>query len=217
MEAAYHAVSDRRVRSFWLASVLAVTVALTLNPEAHRSVAAVPASPLPAGLAPGGPAPVAGLPTAPVLAELSGPPTRLRIPAIGVDTGLDPLGLDAAGALEKPPDFARPGWYAAGTAPGDVGPAVVAGHVDSRTGPAIFYRLHLLRPGDVVEVVRDGRWLRFEVQAVSRYAKDAFPTTLVYGPTPDPQLRLITCGGAFNRHDRSYVDNIVVSAVLTGW
>jgi len=141
------------------------------------------------------------------------PPTRVRIPAIGVDAALEPLRLDAAGALGAPTDFGRAGWYADGTLPGEVGPAVLAGHVDSRTGPAVFYRLHELRAGDAVEVARDGRWLRFRVTAVDRYAKDRFPTVQVYGPTPDPELRLITCGGVFDRARHSYADNVVVYAV----
>jgi sortase (surface protein transpeptidase) len=140
-------------------------------------------------------------------------PTRVRIPAIRVDSTLETLGLDAAGALEAPKDFARAGWYAAGTAPGDIGPAVIAGHVDSHTGPAIFFRLHLLRKGDAVQVARGDRWVSFRVVGVDRYPKNQFPTDEVYGPTPDPQLRLITCGGSFDRDRRSYVDNVIVYAV----
>jgi hypothetical protein len=150
---------------------------------------------------------------APVGTAASGPPTRVRIPALAVDAPLERLGLRADGALDPPVDYARPGWYAAGTAPGDVGPAVIAGHVDSTRGPAVFFRLADLSVGDRVEVVRDGRWVRFRVTGVERYAKARFPTQRVYGPTPDAQLRLITCGGAFNTQRRSYVDNIVVYAV----
>lgn len=141
------------------------------------------------------------------------PPTRVRIPAIQVDSPLDPLHLDATGALEVPKSYTRAGWYADGAAPGEVGPAVIAGHVDSTTGPAVFARLDRLHPGDVVEVERAGTWIDFRVVEVGRYRKDAFPTTRVYGPTPDPQLRLITCSGAFNSARRSYVDNTVVYAV----
>jgi hypothetical protein len=141
------------------------------------------------------------------------PPTRVRIPTIGVDSALEPLRLDASGALAGPKDYAEAGWYADGTVPGDVGPAVIAGHIDSTRGPAVFYRLGQLHPGDLVEVARSGRWLAFRVVAVGRYPKHAFPTAAVYGPTPDPQLRLITCGGAFDRARRSYVDNTVVYAV----
>ena len=142
-------------------------------------------------------------------------PTRLRIPAIHVDTALEVLHLDASGALEAPRDYARAGWFAGAAVPGDVGPAVIAGHVDSTTGPAVFFRLNQLRPGDVLEVARDGGWVGFRVVEVSRYPKDRFPTARVYGPTPDPQLRLITCSGAFDSAQRSYVDNTVVYAVAT--
>jgi LPXTG-site transpeptidase (sortase) family protein len=143
------------------------------------------------------------------------PPTRLRISAIGVDTPLEDLGLDANGALKAPADFGRAGWYANGNKPGDVGPAIIAGHVDSRKGPAVFFRLHELRPGDKVEVARGERWVTFRVLAVHRYPKNQFPTDEVYAPTPNPQLRLITCGGAFDNTRRSYLDNVVVYAVAT--
>jgi len=148
---------------------------------------------------------------APVLT--AGPPTEVRIARIGVDSSLETLGLSPTGELNPPQDFARAGWYAAGTAPGDVGPAVIAGHVDSRTGPAVFFRLRELRPGDLVEVARDGHWLSFRVTATKEYPKNQFPDAAVYGPTPDPQLRLITCGGDFDRSRRSYYDNVVVYAV----
>jgi len=142
-------------------------------------------------------------------------PTRLRIPAIQVDAPLEELHLDASGALAAPRAWADAGWYADGTVPGDVGPAVIAGHVDSTTGPAVFYRLDRLRPGDLVEVRRGAAWVSFAVAAVRRYPKNAFPTARVYGPTPDPELRLITCSGAFDNAQRSYVDNTVVYAVAT--
>ncbi|MEN3609980.1 class F sortase [Plantactinospora sp. ZYX-F-223] len=143
----------------------------------------------------------------------TGAPTRVRIPRIRVDAALTRLRLDRSGRLGTPRDFAEAGWYAAGTAPGDVGPAVLAGHVDSTTGPAVFARLSELRPGDRVEVRRGDRWIPFRVTGASRHAKDAFPTDAVYGPTPGPELRLITCGGAFDRPSRHYRDNLVVFAV----
>ncbi|OLB74604.1 MAG: hypothetical protein AUI14_23075 [Actinobacteria bacterium 13_2_20CM_2_71_6] len=143
------------------------------------------------------------------------PPTRLRIPAIHVDAGLELLHLDASGTMTTPQDWARAGWFADGVAPGEVGPAVIAGHVDSKTGPAVFAQLDRLHAGDLVEVQRAARWVAFRVVAVGRYPKNAFPTAEVYGPTPDPQLRLITCGGTFDSAQRSYVDNTVVYAVAT--
>jgi hypothetical protein len=143
----------------------------------------------------------------------TGVPTRLRVPAIGVDAGLESLRIGGDGELVPPGDYSRAGWYADGTAPGDVGPAVIAGHVDSKRGPAIFFRLRELGAGDVIEVTRGGRVARFTVVSTAWYPKSAFPTEAVYGPTPDRQLRLITCGGTFDRSLRSYRDNLVVYAV----
>jgi Sortase domain len=141
-------------------------------------------------------------------------PTWLRITAIGVDASLVALGIDAAGALIPPGDFHRPGWYEGGTPPGQIGPAVIAGHVDSLTGPAVFARLHELRVGDLVEVeLGSSSRVRFAVTALAWYPKSSFPTERVYGPTPDAQLRLITCGGGFDPSLRSYTDNLVVYAV----
>jgi len=148
-----------------------------------------------------------------VPSDPSGPPTRLRIGAIGVDTSLELLKLGADGALQPPRTNARAGWYADGTAPGDVGPAVLAGHVDSQRGPAVFYRLREVTAGDKIAVTRGGRTVTFTVTSTAWYPKKAFPTGEVYGPTPDRQLRLITCGGVFDRSLRSYEDNLVVYAV----
>jgi len=141
-------------------------------------------------------------------------PLTVTMAAIGVRSTLVPLRLDRAGALQPPADFGHAGWYVGGPVPGDPGPAVIAGHVDSRAGPAIFFRLRDLRPGDAVVVARsDGRAVRFRVVTVQRYPKNAFPTRRVYGPTPDRALRLITCGGSFDYARRSYRDNIVVYAL----
>ncbi|MGW3784032.1 class F sortase [Micromonospora chokoriensis] len=142
-----------------------------------------------------------------------GPPTRVRVPRIGVDSTLTVLGLDQAGALIPPADFDIAGWYGGGPAPGDTGPAVLAGHLDSRRGPAVFARLGELRPGDPVEVWRGGQRLVFRVTGSLRTRKDQFPTAVVYGPTPNAELRLVTCGGAFDRRSGHYRDNVVVFAV----
>lgn len=146
-------------------------------------------------------------------AAASGDPSRLRIPSIGVDTTVEKLHVGADHALIPPAGYAHAGWYAEGTAPGDAGPAVIAGHVDSRSGPAVFYRLRELTAGDRIEVTRGGRVVRFTVTRVAWYPKTAFPTGQVYGPTPDSQLRLITCGGVFDHALRSYKDDFVVYAV----
>ncbi|WP_244876601.1 class F sortase [Winogradskya consettensis] len=143
----------------------------------------------------------------------SGLPSRLRVGAVGIDTGLERLRLGASGELVPPKGNDRAGWYADGTAPGDVGPAVLAGHVDSKSGPAVFYRLREVVAGDRIEVIRGGATLSFTVTETAWYPKSAFPTARVYGPTPDRELRLITCGGVFDKSLRSYRDNLVIYAV----
>jgi sortase (surface protein transpeptidase) len=142
-----------------------------------------------------------------------GPPIRVRIPSIKVDSALEALAVNG-GTLASPTEFDRAGWYADGTVPGDTGPAVIAGHVDSRTGPAVFFRLHELKPGAEVDVERGGQWLVFNVTAVERHPKARFPSEKVYGATPAAELRLITCGGIFDTRHNAYRDNVVVYAVL---
>jgi len=142
-------------------------------------------------------------------------PVRLQIPAIDVSTPLVKLGRLPDGSLEVPKDWNTAGWYDKGPRPGQPGPAVILGHVDSTKGPAVFYQLRALRPGDTVRVgLADGRILVFRVQRVQRYPKDEFPTEAVYFPTLNRELRLITCGGEFDYARHSYLDNIVVYAEL---
>jgi sortase (surface protein transpeptidase) len=158
---------------------------------------------------------VASPPSAVRVPGPSAPPVRLSIPSIGVSTPLDRLGLAPDGSMEVPSQFARAGWFSAGTLPGQQGPAVIAGHVDSRTGPAVFYRLRELRPGDRVEVERaDGVRLRFVVEERAQYHKASLPTEAVFGPVAWPALRLVTCTGTFDRSRGSYRDNLVVYARL---
>jgi Sortase domain len=141
------------------------------------------------------------------------PPVRLEIPAIGVVSSLVRLGINPDGTMQVPGDFQVAGWFTGGPQPGQLGPAVIAGHVDSRTGPAVFYRLRDLRPGDQVRVVRaDRRVIGFEVESLTSYPKQDLPDEAVYGATTAPSLRLITCAGTFDRASRSYRDNLVVSA-----
>jgi hypothetical protein len=141
-------------------------------------------------------------------------PVGLSVPSVGIErAGLVDLGIDAQGRLQAPEDFDAVGWYAAGAAPGDPGPAVLVGHVDSWRGPAVFFRVRELVPGAEILVPRaDGTTVRFVVDAVEQYAKDDFPAERVYGATADAQLRLITCGGGFDRSVGSYLDNVVVYA-----
>lgn len=142
-------------------------------------------------------------------------PVRVRMPAIGVDSSLMQLGLQKDGSLEVPPTGFPAGWFTGGPTPGELGPAVIAGHVDWNGRPGVFYDLRSTRVGDEVDVVRnDGTVAAFRVTRVAQYAKDAFPTALVYGNVNHAALRLITCGGQFDRTARSYTDNIVVFADL---
>ncbi len=140
-------------------------------------------------------------------------PTGIAIPSIGVGSSLLQLGLEADGGAEVPADYALAGWYRDGGRPGVVGPTVVLGHVDSAAGPAVFYRLRELNPGDVVEVTTAGGGVAtYAVDRVEQVAKDAFPTFEVFGATQDDVLRLVTCAGEFDRGARSYEDNLVVHA-----
>jgi hypothetical protein len=151
---------------------------------------------------------------APVLLDVDpSPPVSVEIPSLGITSDLVDLQMGADGKLQAPTDFGTAGWFAAGPQPGQPGPAVIAGHVDSRAGPAIFFRLSELQPQSVVLVHReDGSTVTFSVVETEQYPKDAFPSTKVYGPTPGPELRLITCGGVFDAARHSYRDNIVVYA-----
>lgn len=142
-------------------------------------------------------------------------PTGLVIPRIGVRAPLIHLGVTASGALQVPGSTAVAGWYTASARPGATGSAVIAGHIDSVTGPGVFFRLRLLRPGNRVYVRRaNGSVAVFEVTAVHSYLKTRFPTDAVYGPVPDAQLRLITCGGTFDYATGHYLSNVIVFASL---
>lgn len=140
--------------------------------------------------------------------------TSVTIGSIKVHaTKLEKLPLLSDGSLAAPKDPDRAGWYADGTVPGQVGPAVIAGHVDSTTGPAVFYDLKLIKRGQKITVaLSDGTKTVFEVDRALNTPKKGFPTDAVFGPTPDAQLRLITCGGPYDRVVGSYVDNTVVFA-----
>lgn len=141
-------------------------------------------------------------------------PVRLRIPQLRVDTPLQRLGRAADGTIAVPSKASVAGWYAEGPRPGQAGPAVILGHVDWAGGPAVFFRLADLRPGAVVQVVREGgSVMAFRVTGLSQVPKASFPTDLVYSPTLQPALRLVTCGGSYDRKTRNYRDNVIVHAV----
>ncbi|MEQ0561446.1 class F sortase [Amycolatopsis sp. NEAU-NG30] len=185
-----------------LGVVVAVALVLVLSPKAPQP--AVPPSPVATAVVTTGSLPAAK-------------PASLTIPAIGVRAeGLRDLGLTPDGALEVPPDATTVGWFTGAPSPGEAGPAVLAAHVDYQHVPGAFSRLKDLRPGEQARVGRtDGRTAVFTVYRVDRYAKAAFPTDRVYGDTAEPELRLITCGGAFDRASGNYLDNVVAYAKLT--
>jgi hypothetical protein len=174
-------------------------------PATVRPAALVSAFPAPTG-------PIAAPPPSDVKPVAA--PVSLTIPVIDVSTQLIRLGLLPSGALQVPSSTSVAGWYTGSPRPGAVGPAVIVGHIDSRSGPGVFFRLAGLRRGDRVYVRRaDGTLAGFRVTSVRTYQKDSFPTQAVYGPTPDAELRLITCGGAFDPGRGSYLSNVVVYAV----
>lgn len=145
-------------------------------------------------------------------------PIEVTIPSIGLETRIMTLGLNDDGSVQVPPrskaNFA--GWYQRGASPGEIGNAVLVGHVDTaKMGPAAFYNLGLLGPGDTVEITRkDGKVVEFTVDGAQSYPKDEFPSGLVYGPADRAQLRLVTCGGTWSE-ETAYPNNIVVFATQT--
>jgi hypothetical protein len=142
-------------------------------------------------------------------------PVRLVIPRIQVASSLDRLGRAPNGAVEVPSRWEVPGWYAPGPRPGDPGSAVILGHVDSKRGPAVFYRLRELRPGDHIDITRaDGSSVRFVVRRTASYDKQRFPTDAVYYPTLTSTLQLVTCGGQFDTATGHYRSNIIVFATM---
>jgi len=195
-----------------------------LPPSAALPPAAVPQAPAPVAVppapAPPQPAPPPpGAAPAPVRSVGAVPASRplvVQIPRIGVDSEIVDLALNRDRTLQVP-DFGSAGWYVHAPTPGEVGPAIVAAHVSSRRGPDVFARLAELVPGDEVRVRRqDGTTAVFRVDGIERVPKDAFPTDRVYGDIGHAGLRLITCGGGFNRSTGHFRDNVIVYASLVG-
>ena len=140
-------------------------------------------------------------------------PVWMTIPLIGVRTHLITLGLTSDGELQVPSSYTVAGWYTGSPRPGAVGSSIIIGHIDSVSGPGVFWRLDTLTRGDKIYVKRaDGTLVEFRVTSVREYLKDHFPTEDVYGPVPDAELRLITCGGAWDAATGHYLSNIVVYA-----
>jgi hypothetical protein len=138
-------------------------------------------------------------------------PVAVRIPAIGLAVWLTQLGLNANGTVAVPTSVQVPGWFSPGPSPGQVGSAVILGHVDSYQGPGVFFQLRTLQPGNQIEVnLADGVIATFKVTSVVEYQKTAFPDQLVYGSNGSSALQLVTCGGAFDSQTGHYLSNIVV-------
>ena len=143
-------------------------------------------------------------------------PAVIRIPRLDVEARIIPLGLQDDGSIEVPEDPDQAGWWLGGPEPGELGPAVILGHVDSQEeGPAVFFYLRYMEAGDEIHIDRvDGSTITYVVESTERHDKDEFPTDAVYGPTEQPTLRLVTCGGDFDFGVRTYEDNVIVFASL---
>ncbi|TDC53467.1 class F sortase [Jiangella ureilytica] len=175
--------------------------------------AAEPSPSTPAGATSPTPAPAPTPTAAPASAPELADPVAVAVPAVGIDTNIVPIAVDADNVLVPPP-YGDAGWWQEGPEPGELGAAVIAGHLDSRDGPDVFYRLAEIAPGDEIVVTRaDGGSSAFRVVDVGQYSQDDFPTEAVYGgPDDRPLLRLITCGGEYDRGLGRYRDNVVVFA-----
>jgi LPXTG-site transpeptidase (sortase) family protein len=211
------AAATARSRAGRVAAQVALAIAVVAALAGSATVAV--RTPLPVARAE--PVPAAGplldpVPPGPQPAAAVVTATTLTVPRLAIRrSALVDLGIDAAGVLVPPESTAVAGWYTGSAVPGQVGSTVIAGHVDSYAGPGVFFHLDRMRAGDLVSVGRsDGVAVRFRVTDVVVVPKDAFPTQQVYGLTPGPELRLITCGGEFDRQARRYLRNVVVSAVF---
>jgi hypothetical protein len=143
-------------------------------------------------------------------------PLTLKIPAIGLSVSVGTLGLNADGTVQVPTNTVHPGWFRLGPAPGQVGSAVILGHVDSYLGPGVFFQLRTLAAGDLVDVdLADGVTTQFTVDSVAIYSKPQFPAQRVYGSNGSSALQLVTCGGVFDHQTGSYLSNVVVYTSLS--
>ncbi|WP_108221502.1 class F sortase [Streptomyces sp. 303MFCol5.2] len=217
---------ERTSRAGVLMVCAAVAVLLALNlfgggNDTSTGTASPPAAgSVPAARAPDAPAPAAGeAATGGAVGKhlARSRPVRLFIPKIGVDAPFVDLAIGADGRLEPPPanDVNLVGWHAKGASPGEPGTAIIAGHVDTKTSPAVFAGLSVLAKGDGFQVLRaDGAKASFRVDSVETFDKADFPSERVYSDTSEAQVRLITCAGAYDRRVKDYTDNLVVFAHL---
>lgn len=205
--------------AFGTASVTVATANETVLSPSPAVAHSVPA-PAPALPEPASPEPASPEPAPQELALAPSEPVAIDVPSIGVQSVLQQVGLTPEHTMQVPtgPHYNDAAWYKHSSTPGAPGPAVIVGHVDSAVaGPSVFFELANLRPGDEVMVTRaDGVVAVFRVDEVARYPKDDFPTELVYGASDRALLRLITCGGVFDRAAGHYRDNVVVFATLVG-
>ena len=227
-----HLAPDSRGQSrrWWAVAVVLLltgagllTVGLLGNQNSLAAPAAAPHLASPPSAVNTTPAPPATGPATPPAtgsATLSGAlarsvPVALRIPAIGVAVSLSTLGLNPDRTVQVPTNYQEPGWFRLGPSPGQVGSAVILGHVDDRRGPAVFFRLRSLKAGDTVEVsLADGVVARFEVTTVATYLKKQFPAQQVYASHGYSALQLVTCGGQFDKRAGSYLSNVVAYTTL---
>ena len=201
-------------RSWWvIAAVLVLAGGATLTLGLRGGDHALP-PPVPSAEALR--AAVATPPSVRTLATARSVPVTLKIPALGISVPVGSLGLSADGTVQVPSGTQQPGWFRLGPTPGQIGSAVLLGHVDSYAGPGVFFLLRTLTAGDQVDVIlADGITARFTVDAVASYSKQGFPAQRVYGSDGASALQLVTCGGIFDHQTGSYLSNIVVYTSLT--
>ncbi|MFB9923876.1 class F sortase [Amycolatopsis halotolerans] len=209
-----------RLSAIVIAAVLALAGASAIGyglSDQHRAP-----EPAPAMSATGAPSRSPGPAPAPAATPhgmSASPPVSIRIPAIGVSSAVNEVGLNPDGTMQVPqpgPHYDQAAWFRGSPSPGETGPSVILGHIDSaRNGPSVFFDLGGLKPGEQVRVDRaDHTVATFEIDLVKSYPKSDFPQQTVYGYTSQPALRLITCGGSFDYGTRQYRDNTVVFAHL---
>jgi sortase (surface protein transpeptidase) len=183
-----------------------------LQEHRHALAGPVPQRPVSSARAARSHAHVVTTPTSPQPAVVArSVPIAVRIPAIGLAVWLTQLGLNADGTVEVPTSVKVPGWFSPGPSPGQVGSAVILGHVDSSEGPGVFFQLRSLQPGNQITVnLADGVVATFQVTSVVMYQKTQFPDQQVYGSNGSSELQLVTCGGTFDPQTGHYLSNIVV-------
>ncbi|WP_328403383.1 class F sortase [Streptomyces sp. NBC_00390] len=201
----------------WPAAAVGLGFLLVFNSLNPSGQVKPPAAAAAASVAPAPAGPTSAAPSAsPALLLPRSVPKRILIPEIDVDAPFTQLSIGKSGALDAPPenDSNLAGWFKGGVTPGERGTAIVAGHVDTKTGPAVFLELSSLKPGSTVDIARaDGSVATFKVDSVETFEKKNFPNERVYADTASPQLRVLTCGGSYDKKN-GYTDNVVVFAHL---